>query len=552
MEEKEVGNEEIKEEEKDKEKNNPPKRWKKFLIVGVIALIIIAAGVGIWYFFIREKDKNNINSRDDKITENKFIVFQDEHGKKINVYYNDYNYPLEISYNNKKEKIIHNRNTKDSNDIGVIFGEHFWYLLSYSNNTIISYYENDKIKNVNYLKHYSDDYYIVYYKDNNRKNIVLIADEKNGTLVKYDNDFPTISLNEEIKDYFCDKKQKTIYLYTDKTAMILNNQKTISKHYDSILHYLPKVGQEQFGIEESGKLVVRDGNKYLILDLYDSLKVIPTDIFFIYEYKDEYLLEIYKYNNKTYLNSNWNVTEIDDYVVYENDEKLIQNDNEIRLVVFKKGNDYYAYTDLMGPYEIVKLDKVDKKDDKYINYTWSVGSCCGGYNIIVDKHTNKIITFGESNVDYIKLANGYYFVTKPCALDEGSEYYYTEDFKELGAGVVNAIDEDENIYVHDDNYIYKYDVHGNELFKSQKYEYINNGIIINKTLYFLAKENNNLYLINLNSGDKVEIVHDIQDNWNLAGNISYKDNIITIEEFRYNDGNVYEYNLTTKTVTKVR
>ena len=539
MEEKEVGNEEIKEEEKEKEKekNNPQKRWKKFLIVGVIALIIIAASICIWYFLLKEDSKEKKNQYSYK------FEFGDKSGKKIILYNNQNNYPILLTHDNIEESgVINKKHAYYGKNIYIIFGEHFWYLLSYDTNKILSYYEsknNEIIKDID-----NTDYYLVYSQDNDSNNIVLLADAKIGTIKNYQNNSIKLPLNEEIKNFVYDSNSDTIYLVTEKTAMIIKDKSVFSQKYDAILGYFPS--NYSWGFKSSRKIIVMKNNNKYIVDMYDNFKEIPINIL-SQNSSEEYLLEIFKYDNKLFANFNYEIFEIDDYSSYIVNGGMVityQDKNELNYVYFKSDNldseMFFSFTDDF-PYEIGSNILYAVNDDTQ--------QC--PLSIYVDKKTNKIKKIGHFEVKEIK-DNNYYFIETECGSAPPLKIYTSTD-NYLGEGFENIIDKDENVYVHDSNYIYKYDVHGNVLFKSEKYDYINNGIIIDNTLYFLAKENDNLYLVNLDNGEKAELIHSFKDEPNYNYEVRYEKNVISI--FEPTEADNYfacEYNLTTKNVTKVQ
>lgn len=525
------------EEKEQKEKNNSQKKWKKILILLVIILSVIIIGLGIWYFFI-----NKVPDTIDILEYNNSMEFKDDKGKKIVLYNNEYNYPMEVKHDNKIEKTLGKNIVGFEKDkLSMIFGEHFWYLLSYNDKKIVASYVNLNCK-VSYKESGSNIYEVmVFYEDSDSKNVVLVLNAKTGIIKRFDDKTVKFSINENIRDYVYDNNKDILYLYTDKTAVIVNDKKVVSQKYDSIVQHIPV--ENEWNFKASGKLFVINNNSKYIVDLYDWLKEAPLDTL-VSNNSEEHLLEIYKYNDKLYCNYNYDIFELESYKVY--------NGNKMEFIIYKDslGASYGYYHSDKEEYHfrINEEEKNNNNNFPYLVYTIeNQGQCYP--EIFINKKNNKIEKVGYYYIKNTK--NNYYFIKFECG-SAPNNYIYTSNDKYLGKGFENILDNDDNVYVHDDNYVYKYDVNGNELFKSKKYEYLNNGIIINNTLYFLAKEDGNLYLINLANDEKAEIIHNYQDNISYNYEISYdNDNITIYEPTESDDIDVYEYNIITKTVTKV-
>ena len=144
MEEKEEVTEEKVQEEPAQEKNNPQKKWKKFLIVGVIALIIIAAGFCVWYFLIKNKENGKL------INEEKSELKDEENEIKKTIY----DYLEKDKYNIVTNKIDDELYKKQNSD-SVKDTDEYKKITSYLNNK----YGNNANFEILHINKYTRKYY---------------------------------------------------------------------------------------------------------------------------------------------------------------------------------------------------------------------------------------------------------------------------------------------------------------------------------------------------------------------------------------------------------
>ena len=504
MEEKEVKNEDIKEEEKDK-KNNPPKKWKKFLIIGVIVLLIIANGFCVWYFWIRDKKNDSKTEKSHYISEknNEYIEFKSNIDNKIvKIYVDNMTNQYKVQIKGSRELLYKDR---EFNDLTLFENDNCWYIVNIQSKELIAYNEES-----NGLINYD----IVY--NGNEKCYIVYQEEKNA------NDF-----------------------FRKKIIMIINSNKKILLSYQKDNPYYIS------SFENTNQILVKEDDKYFLWNIIDGIK--KTLIKNICSYhNNEYLIEIYNVNQKDYVNFNYSIYEIDEYKIYK-------YDNE-ELIIYKIDNDYYGYyyNNLEFREIYVDLKYINNfEDDKYVTYSFS-GSQCGN-NILINKKTNSIEKTGSS-LGFIKTNNGYYLKESECWTEGGPTSIYTNDWKLLGTLFKtkdfddfeeqknNSLDNDGNVYVYNNGYVIKYDVNGNELYKSNKFDEIGFGRIIGDKLYFISKKNNIIYLCNTNDNEMIEVIKDYSNELSDYMDFSYKDNVISITN---TNTEVFEYNLNTKELKKL-
>lgn len=181
-----------------------------------------------------------------------------------------------------------------------------------------------------------------------------------------------------------------------------------------------------------------------------------------------------------------------------------------------------------------------QEDNLYLSLTGDVSGQCNAKNLLLNKR-DKIIENSEGlSINFIRTNDGYYFISGRCEPLDYPGDVYDQNWNFLGMYMGNSVLSDGNIFVSKSNDANRepgymlYDINGSLLNESNDY-YYSTSLVYNDTCYALALSDNKVLVVNLVTGDNIEIT-DINSNRDYGNNFYDKMELvdqrihITIEE----------------------